>query len=655
MSRNIAIRCLLSFGFALAVVSSASALDPESRSPYQLRVVVRTGDHPTLTRHFRAEVTRNVTSALQAALGPIGSVEAIDLNEAPAEKRDAIINLVEEKGLEALDGVTAATGGKTHFVFVDFADGKYEIRTRQHDGTTGFVTPMVRKTVHGDRGFVGRLAGLAVGQDFGVVGTFDPTGPQVSVILKGGELGPTDGWVKKGEVFAIIQMNEVRRASSRTAKDKGKTEGTPLSGTIGTRVDGALLQVVEAPKNGVCVCKLYNRYRGLPQNAGFLGYRCVKLGTGEGQLRLQLTDATGNPFRGDTVQPRAGSEDFPSLENPRKREEMKFSGGVYTSAEPFKHIAFVMVRAGEVPIARIPVEIFPEQVAVRRVNLADKIPSAVEAAASDLLDRIRNARVIQARAFEDLSGLQKKDKPKALDYGNAAYDSLSKEADVLRADLARMKERFMADAGMFDPCEVELRTLDAKTQSLRTHLVKLKDVIKVESDPATAAARKGLEGLILEAATAAKNLDYDQAIPKYEEALKNPGLSPADKESIEKQLEEMKKKWELKDADHGAARKFVYDVWAKLENPPDVKDAIPEARRAVAKLKAVGDKISLQKMYDVTPAMLQRYRAALEKLVDDAAGDADKIAELEGYKKVNKDLEELMKDVVSEIGAEAGK
>ena len=59
---------------------------------------------------------------------------------------------MDEKGLEALDGVTAATGPKTHFVFVDFADGKYEIRTRQHDGSTGFVTPFVRKQVHGTAG-----------------------------------------------------------------------------------------------------------------------------------------------------------------------------------------------------------------------------------------------------------------------------------------------------------------------------------------------------------------------------------------------------------------------------------------------------------------------------------------------------------------------
>ena len=462
-------RHLLSLGLALMFTAPVAALDPESRSAYQLRVVVRTGDHSTLTRHFRVEVTKNVTSALQAALGPVGAVEAVDLNETPADKRDPLLKFVDEKGLEALDGVNAAVGGKTHFVFVDFADGKYEIKTRQHDGTTGFVTPMVRKAVHGDRGFVGRLAGLAVAQDFAVVGTFDGAGPQVSVVLKGGELGPIDAWVKKGDVFAAVQMLEVRRPSTRTAKEKAKTEPGLVGTSAGSRVDGVLLQVVDGPRNGVCVCKLHNRYRSLPHSAGFLGYRCVKLGTGEGPLRLQLTDSTGRPLSSDAVQPRAGAQDFPDT-TPRDREQMRYSSGVFTSIDSFKNVAFVMVRTGEVPVTHVPVEIYPDQIAVRRVNLSDKIPSAVEAAAADLLERVRTARIIQVRAFDDLSSLQKRDKPKALQFGQDAYESLSKEADALRSDLARDKERYGmgSPGGLFDPCEVELRTLDAKTRELRT-------------------------------------------------------------------------------------------------------------------------------------------------------------------------------------------
>jgi len=86
-----------------------------------------------------------------------------------------------------------------------------------------------------------------------------------------------------------------------------------------------------------------------------------------------------------------------------------------------------------------------------------------------------------------------------------------------------------------------------------------------------------------------------------------------------------------------------------------VKEAIPEARRAVAKLKAVGDKITLQKMYDVTPAMLQRYSDNLGKLVEEAGDDPDKRAPLEAYKKVNEDLKQLMAEVAKEIAGELDK
>jgi hypothetical protein len=644
-------RHLVPLGLVVAITGSAVAIDPESRAAYQLRVVVRTGDHPTLTRHFRAEVTKNVTSSLQAALGPVGSVEAVDLNETAADQRDALVKLVDEKGLEALDDVNAAVGGKTHFVFIDFADGKYEIRTRQHDGTTGFVTPMVRKSVHGDRGFVGRLAGLSVAQDFGVVGTFDATGPQVSVVLKAGELGPLDAWVKKGDVFAALQMREVRRPVPRPGKEKAKTDSGPTATSAGSRLDGVLLQVVDGPRNGICVCKLHNRYRSLPRDAGTFGYRCVKLGTGEGPLRLQLTDPTGRILNSDAVQPRAGAEDFPT-DAPRAQEETTFAGGIFTSKEPFKHVAFVLVRAGDAPIAKIPVEIYPEQLAVRRVNLADKLLTPVEADSADLLERIRTARVIQARAFEDLSALQKKEKPKALQYGQTAHESLSKEVDLLRADLARMKDRYPMEAGRFDPCEGELKTLEAKTRDLRAHLNKLRDFIKLENDPATAEAHKRVEEMLLEAATAAKNLDYDVAIAKYEEALKQTLLTPSDKADVEKLLEAMKRKWDIKDP---AARKFVYEVWAKLENPQDVKDALPEARKAVARCKEVGDKITLQKMYETAPAVIQRYKENLTKLVDAAGDDPDKLAPLAGYEKVNKELKELLEEVGKAIESEVGK
>jgi hypothetical protein len=642
----------------LAAPAIADGLDPELKSPYQLRIVVRTGDHPTLTRHFRAEVMKEVGSALQAALGPVATVEVVGLNDTPLEKQEPLWRLVDEKGLEALDNVNTGGGGKTHFVFVDFADGKYEIRARQHDGTCGFCTPIVRKTVHGDRGFVGRLAGLAIAQDFGAVGTFDPNGQQVTVVLKAGELGPMDAWVKKGDVFAVVQIKPGRRALPKTpGKGKTKEKVEPATPAImGQRLDGVLLQVIDGPRNGLCVCKLYNRYQRLPAREGSFGYRAVKLGTGEGKLKLQITDANGNPYRNDILQPRVGVNDFPDA-TPRDREEMRYSDGVFTSQETLKNIGFVVVRAGDTVAARIPIEIYPERVAVRRVNMnPNSEPNPIVAAAADMLDRVRSLRVMQARSFEEIATLQNKERQKALDFGQAVYDSLTKEANALRADLNRLRERYKAEApaGIFDPAETDVKALEAKTRELREHLAKLKDVIRIENDPTAAANRKAIEGLLLEAKLLAQKADLDQAIAKYEEALKLTATEPAAKVEIEKALEELRKLWEVKSPEHANARKYIYETWANLAQPQEVREALAPARRAFETCKSAGDRISLMKMYLVGPQVLERFAENLRTLVDEAVDDEDR-KKLAAYERTREDLEKLLNDVGKEIGADAAK
>ena len=90
--------------------------------------------------------------------------------------------------------------------------------------------------------------------------------------------------------------------------------------------------------------------------------------------------------------------DFP--DQPRNREEMTFADGVFSSRETFKNIAFVVVKAGESPLARMPVEIYPDRVAVRKVNLnpaSELAPSVVlltyrsaHVAADGVLDRHTN-------------------------------------------------------------------------------------------------------------------------------------------------------------------------------------------------------------------------------------------------------------------------
>src|SRR5207245_207055 len=104
----------------------------------------------------------------------------------------------------------------THFVFVNFVAGQYEIQARQHDGLTGQASPVIRRARTSDREFVARTAALLIGQDFGVVGTvtqkLQAQPETVRVVLKGSSLGtPSEGWVKKGDVFNLVQISRVGR------------------------------------------------------------------------------------------------------------------------------------------------------------------------------------------------------------------------------------------------------------------------------------------------------------------------------------------------------------------------------------------------------------------------------------------------------------
>jgi hypothetical protein len=386
-----------------------------------------------------------------------------------------------------------------------------------------------------------------------------------------------------------------------------------------------------------------------------VGYRAVRLGTGEAHLKLQLTDGAGTPFRGDVLQPRVGVKEFP--EGVRDREEMRYADGVYISQEVCKNIAFVVVKAGDTIVGRIPVEVYPDRIAVRKVNLNPAAePNPVLLAAADMLDRIRSARLMQARSFEEVATQQARDKQKALDFAQAAIESLAKESDALRADLTRLEERFKAEAppGLFDPSETDLKALDAKTRELRAHATRLKEVIRLENDPAAIAAKKAIEGLLLDAKLAAQRADLDQAITKYEEALKAAASEPMAAAEIKKALDELRKLWETKGDAHIAARKFIYETWANLAQPADVQDALPAARRAFDTCKQVGDRIGLMKLYITGPQILERFAENVKRLADEAIDDEDR-RKIGAFEKVRADLEKFLNDVGKEIGADAAK
>src|SRR6516165_4907954 len=218
----------------LILLSGASAsradLDPEKTKPYQLRVVLHVASHRVLTPNFQTQLEREIRDSIQAALGDLGYVLIT--------RNHPLLRAILADGLEArINGWKEVSEVKTHFVLIDFVDGRYEIRARQFDGLTGMPSPVVRRSVTSDRRLVARSAALMVDSDFGLVGTITKiTGRDtVEVTLKGGSLlASTVERLKKGDVFAVAQISPTG------------------AGLQSVRVDDALLQVTAEPKEGVC-------------------------------------------------------------------------------------------------------------------------------------------------------------------------------------------------------------------------------------------------------------------------------------------------------------------------------------------------------------------------------------------------------------------
>jgi len=646
---------ILAHLLALAAPASA-ALDAEASLPYRLRVVVHCGDHPDFTQHFRAELKRDLHSSLQSALEGLGTVEVIDVRDIPAQQWEPLWKTLDEKGLGALNTVSEINGVKTHYVSIEQVDGRYEVQARQHDGVAGFASPVVRIARTDNRNFVARLAGQLVKQDFGAIGTFDspPPGQElVRVRLKGAGLGgQIERWVKKGDVFAVVQ---VRRGPGRPARANLDGQGVAGPQQMGKRIDGLLVQATEGPKNGTVMCRMFQRYGGevLPVRGAVLGYRCVKLGTIDAPLRLQLVDASGTPYRNSALQVRVHAERFP--ERADEGEEASFRNGVYQSRKSFSGLVCARVSIADRTIARIPIEILGDEVTIRQVKIEPgaEARGRLDQARRDVIGRITEARLTQARCFRDLLALEKEGKNKdALARAETVRKSTDTEEAELRQDIERLAERArreLPDGQAYTAdCQQQMQVLRDRQKELGKHIDDLNDAIRIENDPAIQARRKQVQEQIRQAELLAQQADYDQALAAYERALSALDDSEA-KAAVQKRYDVLKKAWAIHDKQHASARQFIYEKWPALKDPKEIRDNLPAARKAFEKCKAVGDRLTLNKLQLTAPELVNHLLDEA-KAIQDSTEEEDQRRQA-ALKKVSEDLEQFLKEVTEYLKA----
>jgi tetratricopeptide (TPR) repeat protein len=608
----------------IAAAAGAAAAAPEETTPYDFRVILRVAPHGLLTKTFRRQLRDELQDALQAALGPIAQVEVQD---AAALPRDAWLDPA------ALDGQSAVGPAKRHFVEVAFADGRYVVRTRQLDGSTGLASPVVREARTADRAFVGRLITRFIDQDFGPVGTvvgYDKATDRAELALRGGGLASGDlaRWVPAGSVFALARV-----------------EGAPPRGRA---VDSAYLVTLAEPKDGRCECRFVYRFQDQLADWSAVTYRALKLGTGQGPVRLRVTDRNGLPPSG--LQVRISPDGFRPTDPARDQGAIR--NGVFDTTHAYDRIAFALVTSGEQKVAQVPVPVIDDRVTAVRV-----VPAAGGEARQQLE---MDARNVHQRLLDIIHRLQVQNRrvgqaadqqrhAEALADVKRGLDVLDGDLNVLAGELARLRRdtgRVESNAGpLLEQGDLYMREIRKRRDTLLQWQDDLAKAVKEEKDQEP--LRDSYLALLRRAAALQEEAEFGEAIKVYKEILDKHG----ERVDVRKKLDDLEAAWKIKTPEQGQARAFAYGPWARVKTAEDVRTNLPKAREALEACKQAGDRLTALKLFLAATAAADVMVKAVEEL-EKSESDIDRTVNLAQAQKVTEELQAFIKDVSGFIRSE---
>jgi hypothetical protein len=659
---------VLAFFLVALPLPAQAALSPETDQPYQFRIVLQIADSRLLQGVFKDRIRRELRENFQAALGRMAKVEVVEKSslleelhsrdQAPSKERQmfidrtlALLKEVDAKGLQqALDGWHEVSETKTHFVRIDFANGQYTIQTRQFDGLNGMPSPVVRHDQTEDREVVARTAALLIAHDFGVVGTLPAAvqGPEIQVLLKGGTLGELHNWVEKDDVFAVSQIQEGVRG-----------QGSGVREQRAYRLPDTLLQVMEEPHEGGCRCRLLSRYANpLKTGPGVLGFRCLKLGTTEAPLRLQIV--TAEPPETPLAHAQVLVASTP--QGPAEADVVTDPDGMVQLDRRFRTVAFVRVvpNKGVAPI-QIPVEIVATRMVVLKVS-----PNIDKEKVGALVWRLglwQNRAVERLLATNGLVAdlntlIRAKKHQEALAAANDGLRVLETDGVSLRDELNALKadaagNKIKPGGGLDIPqAEQRLAQLQAKRDELRASIANIREAIDTENDP----KRKEWLDLAAQAQQEESLCEFGKAIDLYEKIVKEGGNAPGFQKYTE-HLNALKKAWAIKNisvkgVSHAQARDFIYRVWsnaAELNSAARLKLKIDDVFKALETCKAAQDVKSPLKIQFANLTYTATLKKELDTFSGDQSPDARKNLEtvsevIEKMRKLEQELDQYLKN-----------
>lgn len=637
-------RSVLAAAVVLLAGSPALAqLDAEPKQPCLWRVVLSARPHPLLTADLRERVRRDVVAALQTGIGPLGTVEVIDLADAPRDRWEPLWQEFVDKGFSALDAPRDLTGAKTHFLRLEYRDGQFHLEARQYDGFTGLASPLVRTRAVRAPDQIGRAAGLLLDRDFGLTGTVElsPATPDsVRVLVRGAALGPIGGLVERGDVFAVAAVRKTNRPAPspiRTATGKiiSPPPGAEPAAYTSTPRSYVLLKVTDVGPDALRCALLPGEAKALPLSGGVIGYRCMKLGTVKAPVAVRLVGSDGSVERNASrVVVRASDALFADPARPDAKDNCTFHAPTaqFRAGRELSNVACVTVTLGAqsklfaVPVLTPDPITLPFEVNETKARLAD-FQREVTATATAVAD----ARYAQTVCFETVARhIDKQENKQALARAKSGLEA-SEAAYLTRTDeLKRLREQTdLAGPAkpVLDKVERDLVALKQHNDKLKEHIGKIEHVVKLTENPALAAKEIERERLNERVRFLLAVGDVEQALVAYDQLL---AVEPDAAKKAER--DRVAAEWKIKDDAHQKARDYLLKTWPTIATIPDFKDSAvkqnnvdPPLRVAVDVCKKHGDKWTLRKLrgsFDAAGVKLNELVAEIGK--HDAPSEADK-------------------------------
>jgi hypothetical protein len=608
-------RVVLWASVAVALWCGLAASPVSAAEPYQLDVVLDIARHRLLTDVFKAQVRRELEDGLRTAFGDLVKVKVVTEHKRLAEMKKFGLSDAAFKGWNELSGV------KTHFVLIDYADGQYEIRARQHDGYTGLPSPVVRRERTIDRPFVARLATLLIDRDFGIVGSIAPgaSPKNLTVNLMGsGASVPPDRWVKKGDVFLVVSISADNR---------------------GYRVLDAMVLAEDAPDKGAFKGKLFDRKARAGKASKLLFMRVHTIKT---PLRLRLVQEQSSAPADNlgVVARRHGfvGEDNSRIQGFTDREGM-FSTEKKGDAGVFDRAAFVTVdlrpKAAIIPVPLVdenPVTVKVSTQAPSRSRLLTENKELWEESAYEW-GQVQQALFRELKemgAKPSVRGRAMQRAKEGLEASRAARRRLEQQ----RADLVKEAQALPATLD-YSIGDQWLKFLAAGDARLEAYVAEQERILKEENDP----KRQEYLTLVQQGKLEEGRAEYGKALDIYQKALTS-GFAD---DALKSHVADLKSRWEPKNAEHQKARNFVYNVWPGVDLVKDPK-SIETARAALAVFVKEKDTIGPQKLYLAALGHVGKLEAQ-KKQQDDVNEEDRKV--LAVIADVSKDLKKLITEVLA--------